>query len=42
MREKYAKWDGPSSRSEEDIDDIDVDFLYRSFGWSKQTQWASM
>ena len=26
MREKYATWDGPLSRSEEHIDDIDVDF----------------
>ena len=26
MREKYATWDGPLSRSEENIDDIDVDF----------------
>ena len=39
MREKYATWDGPSSRSEEHIDDIDVDFyIVHSVEANKQNE----
>ena len=42
MREKYATWDGPLSRSDEHIVDIDVDFYTFYLVEAKKTQWAAI